>query len=306
MKTLSSFLTVTVIAAALCADAAESQWQWRETPESLALTQGDRVLWQLTFKAGFGKPYFHPLSLRDGTCLTALRPADHPWHLGLWWSWKYINGINYWEEDKLTGLAQGLTELVSAKVATQAGGSARVELLLSYHPPKQATVLTEKRVLHLSAPDAQGDYHIDWYATFTAGSTDLKFDRTPPSKFAGGYAGLALRVPPEFKGKGWNFNSSEGLTGATNIYGKFQRWVDYSNGHGIAILDHPQNPRHPTAWYPNENHPFLHPAFLFHEPFALAANQSLRLRYRILLHSQKLDREALDQKWTDFASTRKE
>jgi len=68
---------------------------WRQTDSSLALFNGGAVVWQLSYAKSEGQPYFHPLRLPDGMETAALRPADHPWHRGLWWSWKYINGVNY-------------------------------------------------------------------------------------------------------------------------------------------------------------------------------------------------------------------
>ena len=40
----------------------------------------------------------------DGTTLTWFQPADHRWHRALWFTWKKINGIVYWEEN-----AEGLS-----------------------------------------------------------------------------------------------------------------------------------------------------------------------------------------------------
>ena len=54
------------------------------------------IIWQYNFNNRFGKPYFHPVRVKNST-LTCVSPPDHPWHLGLWFSWKYINGVNYWE-----------------------------------------------------------------------------------------------------------------------------------------------------------------------------------------------------------------
>jgi hypothetical protein len=41
---------------------------------------------------------FNHVICQDGPVLTWLRPPDHPWHHGLWFSWKTVNGLNYWEE----------------------------------------------------------------------------------------------------------------------------------------------------------------------------------------------------------------
>ena len=69
---------------------------WKQTKTSLALTADGKVLWQYNFDKAEGKPYFHPLAAADGTVLTDLRPADHVWHRGLWFSWKHVNHVNYW------------------------------------------------------------------------------------------------------------------------------------------------------------------------------------------------------------------
>ena len=283
--------------------AAHAQFQWRQTEDSLGLANGEKVVWQLHFKKEEGKPYFHPVNLADGTTLTLLRPPDHPWHRGLWFSWKLINGVNYWEEDKNTGLSEGLTELVKVATRVNPDFSATVNLDLSYHPPGKAPVMTEKRVLSISAPDSKGNYSIDWDCVFTAGAEDLKLDRTVPYHWSGGYAGLGLRMPAGLKN--WTFTSSEGIVGATNNYGKSARWLDFSKGGGVAMFDNPQNLRYPTPWYPNTNMPWLTPAPLFNEPYLLAAGKTLHLRYRVLVHSENLDKAAMEARWTQWCATPK-
>jgi pimeloyl-ACP methyl ester carboxylesterase len=66
---------------------------WRRTATSLALVRGANVLWQAVADPAQGKPYFHPLATPGGVVVSDLRPADHLWHRGLWWSWKLINGL---------------------------------------------------------------------------------------------------------------------------------------------------------------------------------------------------------------------
>ena len=284
----------------LDASAADAGWQWRQDDGSLALLNGTNTVWQLNFKKGEGKPYFHPLNLADGTTLTAVRPADHPWHLGLWWSWKYINHTNYWEENRKTGLSDGRTELVGVKTEALPNHTAHVEMQLTYHLPDQPPVLNEKRLLDVSAPDAQEGYYIDWTTTFTpAGTEDVVFERTPPKNYSGGYAGLSCRFAK--LGPAWSYTGSSGLTTATNLYGKQEAWIDFSNGGGIAIFDHPANLRHPSPWYPNDKLPFFSPALLFHEPYILKAGKSLTLRYRVFIHTMRADRMALDAAWKAFA-----
>ncbi|MFH1715963.1 MAG: DUF6807 family protein, partial [Planctomycetota bacterium] len=173
---------------------AKPAFSWRQTDGSLALLNHGRVVWQFNFDKKDSKPYFHPVCLTDGTELTWHRPPDHPWHYGLWFSWKYINGLNYWEEDPKTGLSQGRTEIEYVRVEPHDDYSANIVMRLGYHPPGAPTVVTEQCRLTISRPDENGSYRIDWNSEFSAVAGDVLFDRTPipgekDGKSWGGYAG---------------------------------------------------------------------------------------------------------------------
>ena len=54
---------------------------------------------------------------------------------------------------------------------------------------------------------------------------------------------------------------------------------------GIAMFDHPSNPRHPTPWYGGtEVSIFFNAAFLFHEPMEVPGGEPINFRYRVLVH----------------------
>ena len=276
---------------------------WEQTGTSLALHNGTNVIWKLVFDPQQPKTYFHPLATIDGRVLTAFRPPDHPWHRGLWWAWKAINGLNYWEEDKKTGKSQGETELTGSTVTTNADFSARAVLTFSYHPPKTPSILTETLTLVISRPDVSGNYRIDWTSVFTATDKPLHFTRTPPSNKGGvawgGYAGLSLRFPHGVKG--WSFLTSENAKSAEAGVGKNARWADFSDATaGIAAFDHPDNLRHPSPWYLNKDLPYFSPALLYNDTLDLAPNQTLTLKYRVLVHSGVANKEALDAEWKAF------
>ena len=44
------------------------------------------------------RPFVHPLRTPAGHVLTVDAPDDHPWHHGLWFTIKFVNGENFWEE----------------------------------------------------------------------------------------------------------------------------------------------------------------------------------------------------------------
>lgn len=288
------------------ADAESPALSWSQTGTSLTLLNGDNTVWCLVFDPKQPKSYFHPLATIDGEVLTAFEPADHPWHRGLWWSWKFINGLNYWEEDRTTRASEGVTELTRAAVEAGRDFTARAELNFSYHPPGQAVVMTELRKLTITRPDADGRYRIDWTSEFTAGSAPVTLGRTPlphePGGASyGGYAGLSLRLP--LQANGWSVRTSEGKNNTAASHGQTAHWIDFSgSGSGIAIIDHPGNPRHPSPWYVHDSPPMSYygPAVLFNESLVLAAGQSLKFSYRILCHSKPMSEQEIETDFRDF------
>jgi hypothetical protein len=218
------------------------QLSWRRDRGLLALLNKGQVVWQINYKQEEGKPYIHPLGTIDGEVLTCLRPEDHPWHRALWFSWKTINGIIYWEEDRETGLSPGRNDIVKADVTTREDFSASVVLVLSYHLPEGEEVLSEKRVIDISAPDKDGRYHIDWNSCFKATGGEVLLERTPlpgekNGKSYGGYAGLSVRTSKA--ARSWKVGDSEGRINDT-IHGRQAQWIHISGktpaGGGRAIV----------------------------------------------------------------------
>lgn len=275
-------------------------------PDSLALTQDGKVLWQFNYGTNESKPCFHPVALRGGPELTWYRPADHRWHRALWFSWKFINGVNYWEEDAKTGLAAGRTEWQPPKVTVRADFSARLEMQLTYRPANGQPVLREKRVLDLAAPTAEGVQQQDWTMTFTALDQDVVLDRTPlpnepDGKPYGGYAGLSVRFVRELTDV-QALTTKEPVTFAGGRYRGKAAGLEYSGKigqteAGIAILDHPKNLNAPSPWYVINDGPmrFFTPAVICYGPHTLKAGQEMTLRYRVLIHPGRWTAERLKE-----------
>ena len=100
-----------------------SDYTWEESDTSLRLIRDTNLIWQYNFNTRKGKPFFHPLNANSVT-LSCESPSDHTWHLGLWFSWKFINGLNYWEykngyNSEITGYrSEGVTEIESIRILT--------------------------------------------------------------------------------------------------------------------------------------------------------------------------------------------
>ncbi len=318
---MKSTLLVLAAASALLLSArqttrAATQFAWQTNAPSVALVSGGKPVWQFNYGTNGSKPFFHPLALPGGSPLTWQSPPDHVWHYGLWFSWKYLNGVNYWEEDKKLRQSEGATSWRVVKIETHPDFSAQIELALDYRPRGAAkSLLTEQRTITLSSPAADGAYAIDWSLNFQAGDEQVKFDRTPlvgepGGQTFGGYAGLSLRFAKELTDTKVSATSDIGEA-KENRFRFAASAVDYSGRidgteAGVAFLDHPSNLRHPTRWYaivnPAGSFYFLNSAWIQLQPFELAANQSFTLRYRVLVHPERWDAARLESEQKKFAA----
>jgi predicted dehydrogenase len=284
---------------------------WQREADSLSWNSGGRKVWTLSFDARAGnKPFFHPLSVGGGPPLTQARPEDHPWHYGLWLSWKYINGMNYWEESRETNRPDGVTSWKLAKLDTRADGSATVRLDVTYTHPSGRVDLTEQRTYEISAPGTDGSYRIDWRSQFKAGAQGALLERTPmpgepKGQVNGGYAGLGLRMAAdplrisfvssegavaEFRDNRWRPNAA---AVAANLSDEGR------DAGGIAIVSDPANSGVAAPWYvvnaPEQQMRFLCAAVLAPKPLQLAAGEELNLHYTIALRRPAWTAEALQE-----------
>ena len=139
------------------------------------------MLWQFNYDAKLDVPYFHPLGTDRGQVLTWDSPPDHAWHHGLWFCWKYINGVNYWEHDRQTGKPAGRTQTTDVQVDTRDDHSARISLTLAYDPAgEDEVVLRERRQIDISAPNSARRIPIRLDCRIHGGRAQGELDRTPP------------------------------------------------------------------------------------------------------------------------------
>jgi len=285
---------------ALCGVAyAQDTRQFSVDPGTQAATMkvGGKVCWSFHPTSEEGKPYFHPLAI-PGTddVLTDFRPADHKWHLGLWLSWKLINGVNFWEPDK-----DAERKVLSH---TETCGDDKVfesKATLSYIAKGQETV-REERVTRVVTQE-NGDYTIAWDATFTAVGGDVKFETAKAGQDAngiwtsGGYAGLMWRFAPNPPGT-YSFVDTEGRTDVRTC-GHPSAWIEANvtmpSGAKakVRMTDHPENPRYPNTWFSrhqptahkNQGYNLIGTGLVFHEAMTIKAGEKMRLRYTVSVES---------------------
>lgn len=253
------------------------------TIEGVRLEKKGRTVWQLNLANRENKPFVHPLCLPDGTCVTDARPADHPWHLGLWFCPKFINGLNYWEprDPPASNLfPDGMTVVRDFKVKPR-GAACEVELALWYGPRAEPgrVLLEEARTLSFSEPDAKGGYRVRSRHRFTARERVVFDGRRPVS-----YGGFSCRFAPcvaafAAKGEGGEPDAARNVAGPRGMTG-----VSYTcpeTGHGVAIRS--LKPNAAERLYTWANKGFANPCLMYAEPVVLEAGAALELEYEVVV-----------------------
>jgi len=298
--------------------ATNARGEWQRDNVSLTWKSGDTIVWRFNFDPASGKPFFHPLGPVGGPVVTNRQPADHPWHYGLWFSWKYIqpqadagtnaNHTNYWEEDRTTGNAAGKTSWSAPVIETRPDGGATIHLDVTYTSPKGHVDMIESREIKVSAPDASGGFTLDWRARFIVGTVAVVLDRTPmPGEpggaVNGGYAGMSLRMAGRplaiaylsTAGPVMDFPGSRARPAAPATAFNFSQ--DGKVTGGIAFLSSPKNAGENAPWYlindVRGDFFFADQTLLAPKPLPLAAGEQLELRYRFVLSRAEWTPESL-------------
>jgi hypothetical protein len=253
------------------------------------------------------RPFLHPVATPSGKVLTRNAPEDHPWHHGVWFTIKFVNEENFWEEYDAYGVLRH-TEAPTATSPDGASGATTVAGELAWIRPDRETVVIDERRSFSHVPLSAEAYAIDVDTTITP-RTDVLLDRTPFTTW-GGYGGLALRGRGDWTDTRLLLEDGE----HERVLGDRSRWCDLSGTvdgatAGVTFLDHPHNPRHPVPWYGSTKAAtygdegwsnFLNAAFLWDEPLPVAAGEALRFQYRVVVHDGVWDASQVQDAWDTY------
>jgi hypothetical protein len=227
---------------------------------------------------------------------------DHPHHRGLWFTHGEVNGIDFWaNEESQKGVNGKKGRVIIKKVGDLKSGkkSGSIDATFDWVDSQGKALLQEtRRMVFYAGPEARTiDFDISLRAI-----DKVEFGDTKEGVFAIRLAaGLEEPMPksiPKPKRTGL-MTDAEGRTGEKAVWGKRAPWVDYAgelDGEklGVAIMDHPSNPKHPTYWHSRSYGLFAANIFGEHDFYndkgrngglTLEPGGALRFRYRVTIHS---------------------
>jgi hypothetical protein len=289
------------------------------------------------------KPVLYPLRSATGTLVTRGWPLDprpgeridHPHHVGLWFDYGNVNGIDFWNNsDALTpeaGAKMGTILHRRVVSARDGAGSGSLVTLSDWIGPGGVTLLTERSeyvfrgdaatrivermtiVTALDRPVVFTDNKEGLFGMRVA--RQLEQPSTTPEVFTDA-SGKATAVPAlDNTGVSGQYISSEGRKGDA-VWGTRGRWAMLTGRIGtealtLAMVDHPRNPGFPTYWHARGYGLFaanpLGPGALTDGKQAalnltLEPHASATFRYRLLILEGTATTDRLDRESTAFAA----
>ncbi|MBM3833619.1 MAG: hypothetical protein FJ403_10180 [Verrucomicrobia bacterium] len=263
--------------------------------------------------ANVTRPFFYPIYGPSGASMTRNYPMkevpdedkDHVHHKGLWYTHGDVNGHDFWAEGKNSGKTVH-EKIIDIKSGGKTGSIKTLNKLVALDG---TVVCTDERTFRITG-DSQGRI-LDFEITIHASNGPVTFGDTKEGT-------MAIRVAETMRvkgkvGKGHIVNSEGVRDGET--WGKRAKWCDYygpveGKTVGVAMFDHPQNPRHPTWWHVRDYGLFAANPFGIHDfekladktkgNWVLPAGQSATFRYRFYFHEGDEKQGKIADRYEDY------
>ena len=263
------------------------------------------------------RPYFYPVIGPTGVPVTRNWPMkdidpneaqDHVHHKSLWFTHGEINGQDFWGEGSSRS-----GNIVHDKFLKVSSGPEMGEIIsTNKYVAKDGKVVCTDTRMHKFYNTSDGEI-MDFEITIQASEGKVVLGDTKEGSMA---IRLAATMREKGKvGKGHIVNS-EGHRSEKEAWGKRAKWCDYYGpveGQivGVAIFDHPSNPKHPTWWHVRDYGLFAANPFgvsYFEEKprgtgdITIPTGENLTFRYRFYFHKGDEKQGKVAEHYREYAA----
>jgi hypothetical protein len=293
--------------------------QITETADKLRVEVHGELFTEYCFR-GAPHVYFYPLIGPGGVHLTRHYPMkkdsegedhDHPHHRSLWYSHGDVNGVDFWAESAKAG------KIVHDRFLEVKSGadSGVIRSANRWVAPDGKVVCTSEQTLRVYARPRH-ERLFDFEIMLKAGDQAVGLGDTKEGTMAVRLAETMRLKPNKFnvgKPTGRIVQSTGVRDGQT--WGKRAAWCDYygpveGKTLGLAIFDHPRNPKHPTWWHVRDYGLFAANPFGVHDfekkpagagNVTIQPGQSLTWRYRFYIHEGDEQQAKVAERYAEYA-----
>ncbi len=264
------------------------------------------------------KPYLWPVLAEGGVAVTRGYPMeetpheddrDHPHHKSLWTAFGDVNGADFWGEGGGSGVQY------SDNVTFGSGDAYGWITAENIWKDNDGNPVIDERREYRFYYGPSKMRLLDATITFTASYGEVTFGDTKE----GGIMAMRVAYPIRADQQGTMTNSEEREVHARRperlVWGQEAKWLDNSGPigegvYGIAIFDHPTNPRHPTRWHARKYG--LVGANIFglsyfmrggeaNGDLVVPKGETLTFNYRVAVHRGDAQQAEISQRYEDYA-----
>lgn len=243
-------------------------------------------------------PYFFPVvGPRSGQSVTTESSQPYPHHHSLFFGADFVNGGNYWQDE----LSRGQILPQETRLVRSSGDAVELVQTSLWSRPGAESPFRDERRIRITAPSPELRV-IDFDVTLTA-LIDVHIQKTNHSLFA------ARMAPALSVDSGGTLVNAHGARNAAGTFGQTAPWADFwgSRGgvvEGLAIFNHPANRWSPPPWF-TRDYGFFSPTPLnwLENGVHLPRGDTLRLRYRVVVHGGDTQQARIDALYDEYAAT---
>jgi hypothetical protein len=222
-------------------------------------------------------------------------PTDHPHQKGLWVGSEHLSNMDFWENDSSYHRPNmgriAFKDVLDTRVEQDRGS---FTMLSDWISLEGETVLSEKRKMIFYAEPS----------TCRMFDVELELKAKRKVVFEDHHDSvIGMRLGPAFDEKNGGLPmNAQGEIGEAHVRGQRSEWIDWQTNLdgervGVALMDHPTNYSWPTRWHVRSLGLLVASPFAQHDydpgatdnSKALDAGETLRLRYRVLIHPVAMD-----------------
>jgi len=264
------------------------------------------------------RPYLYPVYAHGGMGVTRNWPMvegilgedhDHPHHKGIYTAQGEVNGVDNWGDGARHGW------IVHREFTRMFGGPAAAGFTeeLEWTDPDRKTIMTEtRRMLFFLTPAHARVF--DYETVFHASAGQVTMGDTKEGGLLS--VRVASSMDVDAPGGGGRIENGYGAVSEAETWGKQAPWCDYSGPRagewrGIALMDHPDNPRYPTHWHVRNYGLMTANPIGLHDftgdpgrrwDLVIPAGESVGWRYRVLIHDGDARQAQVAEHWHNLVN----
>ena len=294
--------------------------------DSIEISIGGKPFTTYHFESEYSKSFLQSLRTANGIIVTReipvgnVIPPEHehdkslePHQRALYFGHGDIDGNSFWVEQVFSKYYHSASlkygRLIFRRLDEMKSGANSGVIRASFDMQgEEGKTFAQQTQEYRFSGDAKNRI-VDCEYVIKAGDAPVVFGDTKEGTFG-------IRLAPQLDAPDGTMVNSEGGHGEAEVWGKRANWVDVDgviDGQklGVAVLDAPDSFHHPTYWHARgygllAANPFGL-SFFYNDPkhngsYTLAAGQSVRFHYRVVIHEGTYQDAGIGQMYKEYAA----